>query len=130
MKLFNLKNKEKGFTLVELLLIIGLIALASIGIYQKYKKVMTQTNTKLEVQDLYALTNKIGNAYQNSNNLTSLNNTTAIAGGLVPTELISSPNIINRFGGTLTLAPSPAPIAGLSGYSITINNITLSFIFL
>ena len=59
MRILNYKTKEKGFTLVELLLIIGLIALASIGIYQKYKKVMIQNNTKLEVQDLYAMTNKI-----------------------------------------------------------------------
>ena len=39
MRILNYKTKEKGFTLVELLLSIGLIALASIGIYQKYKKV-------------------------------------------------------------------------------------------
>lgn len=121
MKKLNYQNKEKGFTLVELLLIIGLIALASIGIYQKYKKVTTQTNTKLEVQDLYALTNKIGNAYQNSNNLTSLNNTTAIANGLVPQELINVPNIISRYGGTITL--SPQLVAGQPGFEIRINNI-------
>lgn len=121
MRILNYKNKEKGFTLVELLLIIGLIALASIGIYQKYKKVMTQTNTKLEVQDLYAMTNKIQNAYQMTTSLATLNNTTAIANGLVPQELINSPNIISRYGGTITLTPQT--VNSLPGFEIKINNI-------
>lgn len=127
MKLFNLKNKEKGFTLVELVLIVGIIALMTIGIYIKYRSISNNAKIQQQTQDLYALSNKINGAYQSSASLATLNNTTAIAGGLVPTELINSPNIISRFGTTLTLAPSPVPIAGVSGYSITINNITPKF---
>lgn len=122
MKLFKEKNHQKGFTLVELVLVVGLIALMTIGIYLKYKSIYMDRSVQLQMQDLYAFNNKINGAYQSSSSLTTLNNTTAISGGLVPTELINAPNIINRFGSTITL--SRQLVAGVEGYEILLNNIT------
>lgn len=122
MKLTNFKNKEQGFTLVELVLIVGIIALMSIGIYIKYRSISMNNNVQMQMQDLFAMSNKITGAYQSSASLSTLNNTTAIAGGLVPTELINSPNINSRFGTTITL--SSTTVAATSGYNITINNIS------
>ena len=45
MKMKNL-NKKSGFTLVEILLVVGFIALAGIGIYTIYSKVQS-SNTAL-----------------------------------------------------------------------------------
>lgn len=122
MNLFNLKNRKKGFTLVEILLVVGIVSIMSVGIYVKYKSMAMNNRVQLETQDLYAIGNKITSAYQSSSSLATLSNTTAIAGGLVPTELINTPNIVSRFGGTLTL--SPVTVAAISGYEIKINSIT------
>lgn len=122
MKLIKEKSHKKGFTLIELILVVGIITLMTIGIYVKYKSMYLDRSVQLEMQDLYALNNKINNAYQSSTTLSTLNNTTAISGGLVPTELISAPNIINRFGSTITL--SRQLVAGVEGYEILLNNIT------
>lgn len=121
MTLFNLKNKSKGFTLVEILLIVAIISIITIGIYSKYKANAKANNVVLQTQDLYALGNKITSAYQSATSLASLSNSTAISSGIVPLELISSSNILNRFGGTITL--NPVTIAAASGYEIQLNAI-------
>lgn len=121
MKLFNLKKNQKGFTLTELVLTVGIIAIASIAIYNKYKSTSVASNVKLQTKDLYSLSNKINSAYQSSNTLATLNNIQAIAGGLVPEELITGANIFTRFGTTITLSPS---VIGVTpAYEIQFNNI-------
>lgn len=120
MKLLR-KNSQKGFTLIELILVFGIITLMTIGIYIRYRTINLERSVQAQVQDLYAFNKKINAAYQSSNTLVSLNNTNAISGGLVPTELINLSNIINRFGTTITL--SRQSVAGVEGYEILLNNV-------
>jgi hypothetical protein len=122
MKLFKKQISQKGFNLIEILLILVVMSLMSIGIYIIYRSYSMDMNVKLQIQDLYALNNKISSAYQSSNSLATLNNTNAISKGMVPTELINTPNIMNRFGSTITL--SRQLVAGVEGYEILLNNIT------
>lgn len=51
-------KKKKGFTLIEILLVVGFIALAVIGVYIVYDKFQTTHNVNQEVRDLNLL--KIG----------------------------------------------------------------------
>lgn len=118
----NFKNKQKGFTLVELVLIVGLISLMTIGLYVKYRSVTNAQKVQLQMQDLYAISNNITKGYQSETTLGTFNNTTAIGKGLIPTEIANNPNIFSRFGTTITL--SPQTVAGNTGYEILINNIT------
>lgn len=122
MTLLNIKKQKNGFTLVELVLIIGLITIMSIGIYVKYRTMSVSNNIQLQIQDLYAINNKITGAYQSSTSLATLDNTSAIAGSLVPADLvISNSNIMSRFGTTITLLPTI--VAASPSYEIKINNI-------
>lgn len=121
----NFKNKQKGFTLVELVLIVGIISLMAIGLYIKYRSVNNAQKVQLQMQDLYAISNKITKGYQSETSLGptgSFNNTVAISKGLVPIEIANSPIIVSRFGTTITL--SDKTVLGNPGYEILINNIT------
>lgn len=118
----NFKNKQKGFTLVELVLIVGIISLMSIGLYIKYRSVTNEQKVQLQMQDLYAISNNITKGFQSENSLGTFNNTIARTKGLIPREIDNNPNIVSRFGTTLTL--SNQLVAGNPGYEILINNIT------
>ena len=119
----NLRNKKvKGFTLVEIMLVVGLISLMSSVIYLKYKAYYLAAATTHQVQDLNFISNKINNAYQGSTSVASLNNTLAIASTLVPQDIKQPPNISNRYGGTLVLLGTT--VAGSPAYEIDVNGIT------
>lgn len=121
-KAMNLKNKQKGFTLVELILIVGIISIMTIGLYIKYRSVNNAQKIEMQMQDLYAISNNITKGFQSQTSLGTFNNTTAIIKGLIPVEISNSPIISSKFGTTLTL--SDKLVAGNPGYEIIINNIT------
>lgn len=121
MKLLNFKNKKNGFTLVETIAILSVVSFMTIGIFAKYNSIALENKIDLQTKDLKMISSKINGAYQTATSLSTLNNTTAIAIGLVPSNLINGSSISSKFGTTLTL--SPATVSALPGYEIRINNI-------
>ena len=65
MKLFNINKKKaaRGFTLIEILLVVGFIALAGIGIYVVYNKVQTGNAANTEARNLDTLRAGVKNLY-------------------------------------------------------------------
>ena len=61
----NLRKKNKGFTLVEILLVVGFIALASIGIYAVYNKAITTGKANQENTNLQTIRAGINNLFGN-----------------------------------------------------------------
>jgi type II secretory pathway pseudopilin PulG len=113
----NFKKQSKGFTLIEILLVVGFIALASVGVYTIYNKVQISNNANAEsrnidlirsgVKSLYASQTNYGAAAANLN--TILNNARIVPevmnGGQTGTA-----NITNSFGGAVTVT-----VVGLNG---------------
>lgn len=116
-----MQNGKKGFTLIELILILGLITLAIIAIYTVYNKKRTDVLVKNQTIYLAQLAQGINGAFSSTTNFTVLNPTNVIATRVVPTAMIESPTVIrNLFGGTVTFSGTNGtpPI-----FSITLNGI-------
>lgn len=132
---FKMKKNIKGYTLLELMLVLGVITLLVIAIYTAYAKKATSEAVKNQTAYLSSLTNSINEAFIASKvDVTStategyskLTNTSAISANLVPTSLVNGASTIkNIFGGNITL--SSTTITNVTGtlpaYSISLTNI-------
>jgi Flp pilus assembly pilin Flp len=100
-----IQNNKKGFTLIELILILGLITLAIIAIYTVYNKKRTETLVKNQAIYLAQLSQGINGAFSSTTNFTLLTPANVIATRVVPTPMVESPTIIrNLFGGTVSFS--------------------------
>lgn len=108
MKKMNYKNRAKaaGFSLIELLLVIGFIAGALVLAFVTYPKVQATNRANLESQHLTVLASGIKNLYSTSRNFGTLSNTTLANAKILPDDMSYTAGVIsNVWGGTVTVAP-------------------------
>lgn len=118
-------NKKKGFTLVEILLVVGFIALAGIGIYAVYNKVQMSNSALNESRNINLIKAGIKNLYGSSQGYTGLTNSVLNDARATPDSMRAIPyvaadaNINNSFGGAVTVLPVTLGGAGLNnGFQI------------
>ena len=107
------KNKRKaGFTLVEILLVVGFIALAGIGIYTIYTKVQMSNSALTEGKNIETIKVGVKNLFGGTRNYTGLNNMVVNDARVTPDSMRAIPYksgddaINNIFGGLVTVAPA------------------------
>lgn len=107
MTLLKRKKTSKGFTLVEILLVVGFIALAGIGIYTIYSKVQISNQANQESRNLDTLRAGVKGLYASRPNFTGVTNTVANQARVTPDNMRTENvgEIINSFGGTVTVEP-------------------------
>lgn len=110
MKIFKYKKKN-GFTLVEILLVVGFIALAGIGIYTVYTKVQMSNAALSEGKNLDTLRAGVKNLFGGSQNYTGVSNEVVNDARITPDSMRAVPYrandgaINNSFGGQVTVIP-------------------------
>lgn len=121
MKLNLNKKKNKGFTLVEILLVVGFIALASIGVYTIYAKVQTANAANAESRNLDTIRAGIKNLYGASPNYTGISPTVINNAKITPEAMrgTGAGNITNTFGGTVWVAATNLGTGVNNGFRIT-----------
>ena len=109
---FLKRNNKKGFTLVEILLVVGFIALAGIGIYTVYTKVQNSNAALTEGKNLDTLRAGVKNLYGGTQNYTGLTNAVVNDARATPDSMrkvnpysAGDDSINNSFGGTVTIKP-------------------------
>ena len=107
MTLLKKKKASKGFTLVEILLVVGFIALAGIGIYTIYAKVQISNQANQESRNLDTLRAGIKSLYASRPNFTGVSNLVSNNARVTPDNMRTSVDteIVNSFGGTVTVEP-------------------------
>jgi len=113
MKLFNLKkkSKSKGFTLIEILLVVGFIALAGIGVYIVYDKVTTSQAVNTENRNVDTIRAGAKNIYAGAKDYTGISQAVLANAKVVPDSMLTtsgtppSTTINSSFGGTIAVAP-------------------------
>lgn len=121
MKLFKSKQKQ-GFTLVEILLVVGFIALAGIGIYTIYSKVQVSNQANTESRNLDTLRAGIKSLYGGRPNFLGVTATVANQSRITPDSMRDplTPTVItNSFGGQVTLAAASFGTGSNNVFNIT-----------
>lgn len=105
MKNYN-RTKAAGFSLIELLLVIGFIAGALVLAFVTYPKVLATNRANVEAQHITIFSGGIKNMYATAQNFSSLSNTVMINAKVVPDDLQVAGGVINNiWGGDITVAP-------------------------
>ncbi len=107
MRKLNLNLGKKGFTLIEILLVVGFIALAGSGIYIVYSKVTLSNQANTEGRNLDTLRAGIKSLYASQSSTTGLTNTVVNQAQITPASMTdgTAGGILNSFGGTATIVP-------------------------
>lgn len=125
-------RKSKGFTLVELLLVVGIIALGSVVAYITLPKVQSTSRANAEATNINTIAAGIKNIYAGTNNFATLvdatvGTTLVIKSKAAPDRMVTSPTVLtNSFGGNVTVAPGAAlggSLGAFSTYLITYNGV-------
>lgn len=119
----NKLAKSKGFTLVEILLVVGFIALASIGIYAVYNKVTTTAKANTENTNLQTVRAGIKQLFGSQKNYTGLTSDVVRNARISPQGMHTggASGLVNSFGGDVVIVPQA--LGGTEGFRITTNSI-------
>ncbi|EQC2856510.1 type IV pilus major subunit protein BfpA [Salmonella enterica] len=128
MVLLNSKRKsKKGFSLLELLLVLGIIAALVVAAFIVYPKVQASQRAQAESNNIATI--QAGVLYTSASSFTGLTNTVAVQAKIFPDNMLSgtgnAAKPINAFKGNVTLAAAatgPSSAAG-SSFTITYDNV-------
>lgn len=82
------KKREKGFSLLELLLVMGVIAAMIIAAFIIHPKVMTHTRVNNELRNISTILNGIKALYSGSPDLTGFSNSVASKAKILPENML------------------------------------------
>ena len=120
-------KKQKGFTLVELLLVLGIMALGAVVAYITVPKVRATSNANAEATVVNTLAAGVKNVYAGSNSFKKLTNKVLIDAKAVPERMLTetASQLVNTFGGDVTVTPTKlgTVAADNSAYQIVSTNV-------
>lgn len=105
------RGRKQGFTLVEILLVVGFIASAGIGIYTVYTKVQMSNSALTEGRNLDTLRAGIKGLFGGAQNYGELTNALLDDARITPDTMravpydIADDKITNSFGGAVVVVP-------------------------
>ncbi|EBY0373033.1 prepilin-type N-terminal cleavage/methylation domain-containing protein [Salmonella enterica subsp. enterica serovar Toulon] len=121
MVLLNSKRKsKKGFSLLELLLVLGIIAALVVAAFIVYPKVQASQRAQAESNNIATIQAGVKALYTSASSFTGLTNTVAVQAKIFPDNMLSgtgnTAKPINAFKGNVTLAAAatgPSSAAGI-----------------
>ena len=116
------KQSKKGFSLIELLLVLGIIAALAIVAFIIYPKVSAANKAQTEASNINTIKAAINSLYASAPDYSGLDTTTALNADVFPSTMVSSDgsSASNTFKGTVTVAASDDAPSGASNSSFTI----------
>lgn len=124
MKKLNRKS-NKGMSLVELLLVVGLAAIILAGMFVAYNKVQSTNAANTEATNISTLRAGIKNLYGASSNYAGVTPTVLLSARVVPDSMrtATGTTINNTFGGTVAVVPSTFAGNANNSFAITYPNV-------
>ncbi|UAY90668.1 prepilin-type N-terminal cleavage/methylation domain-containing protein [Pectobacterium polaris] len=122
-----LKNRKykKGFSLLELLLVLGVIAGLIVSAFIIYPKVQASQRVEMESKNIAAIQAGVKALYASAPNYSGLNNTVALNASVFPDTMLSAEEderkVVNSFKGDVELTVGLTSPGGIpdSTFSIT-----------
>ena len=120
----NIKNK-KGFSLLELLLVLGIIAALVVAAFIVYPKVQASQRAQAESNNIATIQAGVKALYTSASSFTGLTNTVAVQAKIFPDNMLNGSTPINAFKGNVVVESAdtgPSAAAG-SSFTITYSNV-------
>ena len=118
------RKSKKGFSLLELLLVLGIIAALVVAAFIVYPKVQASQRAQAESNNIATIQAGVKSLYTSASSFTGLTNTVAVQAKIFPDNLLTivgtATTPINTFKGNITLAAAATGPSGVAGSSFTI----------
>ncbi len=111
-------NRYRGLALMELMLVVGVAALATAGAVMLFQVGMAKSAAHMESRKALAMVDRIEAAYQPTGNFRFLDTNAALVQNLVPKELRDGQGIRSRWG-SVTVAEVPVGSRPFAGFRLT-----------
>ncbi|EGI0898912.1 prepilin-type N-terminal cleavage/methylation domain-containing protein, partial [Salmonella enterica] len=102
------RKSKKGFSLLELLLVLGIIAALVVAAFIVYPKVQASQRAQAESNNIATIQAGVKALYTSASSFTGLTNTVAVQAKIFPDNMLSgtgnAAKPINAFKGNVTLA--------------------------
>lgn len=98
-----LRNKRKGFSLLELLLVMGIIAALIIAAFVVYPKIQAAQRANVEISNISIIESGIKSLYSSSADYTGVSTTTLLNAKIFPDNMVKSGAVYNVFKGRVTV---------------------------
>lgn len=107
------RNDQSGRSMVEMLGVLAIIGVLSVGGIAGYSKAMTKFKINKTMDQVSMLVANIRTLYSGQRNYSGLDNKTAIGFGIIPNEMYSSSSkIVNAFNGDVTIQSATSSSGG------------------
>ncbi|XYQ53359.1 type 4 pilus major pilin [Pectobacterium carotovorum] len=117
--LLKKRKYRKGFSLLELMLVLGVIAGLIVSAFMIYPKAQAAQRAEIEVKNITAIVSGINAIYGSSSNYTGVNARTLIDAKIIPSQMRvgNTYQVVNIWKGPVNFS------YGNSNFSITYNNV-------
>ncbi|WP_437891310.1 type 4 pilus major pilin [Phytobacter sp. V91] len=123
-KTFITRKNRKGFSLLELLLVLGIVAALVIGAFIVYPKVQASQRAEAESKNIATIQAGVKALYTSASSYSGLTNTVATNAKIFPDNMLigtgSAASVVNVFKGKVTLATSTEGPSGVANSAFTI----------
>ncbi|EAA5501528.1 type 4 pilus major pilin [Salmonella enterica subsp. enterica serovar Agona] len=118
------KKSKKGFSLLELLLVLGIIAALVVAAFIVYPKVQASQRAQAESNNIATIQAGVKALYTSASSFTGLNNSVAVQAKIFPDNMLSGSGSaakpINAFKGNVVVASADTGPSAATGSSFTI----------
>ncbi|WP_310622254.1 type 4 pilus major pilin [Flexibacterium corallicola] len=117
------KRRNKGATLTEMLLVMGIIAGILVTVFVTYQLTEDSRKSTEAMQELASIQSKIRNLYSGQSNYNGIGNSSVIK--MLPSTMVNGSSVLNAFQGVVTIAAADGGGGSNSGFSIKYDNIPM-----
>ncbi|MEJ6002642.1 type 4 pilus major pilin [Paucibacter soli] len=118
----NITRKQRGFTLVELAVVVAIIVAAAAGIIARRNATNQTAMIQTESGNLTAILGKVNSTFAGRSNYSGVNTALLLSQGAFPTSMVDGANVVNIWQGAVTVAAG----AGNTSVDITYNGVPSS----
>ena len=98
-------NSESGFSLMEILMVLAIIAVLIAGAVALLGAASETTNIQAEQQTINGICSGVTNLFNNSSDYTGLDNSLVESANIFPVGVVRGGQAKNKWGGDITVAP-------------------------
>ncbi|MEW9688126.1 type 4 pilus major pilin [Escherichia coli] len=122
----NNKKEEKGLSLIESAMVLALAATVTAGVMFYYQAASDSNKTQAAISEVMSATSAINGLYIGQNSYSGLTASILKNSSAIPENYKNGNQIMNPFGGNLTVDAADASAAGNFGYHLTLDKLPKS----